>query len=81
MHPKIHSIGSLLHVLTRLYYEVRLGVFHETLLGNYKKVFKALLDHGADPNNKLTHPFVSEDHFEKIYSDVTGQTPLHFAVP
>ena len=74
--PKIHSIGSLLHVLTRLYYEVSLSVFHAPLLQNYKKVF----NHGADPNNQLKHPFVNEDHFEKTYSDVTGQAPLHFAV-
>jgi len=51
MHPKIHSIGSLLHVLTSLYLEIRLSVFHVPLLENYKKIIKLLLDHGADPNH------------------------------
>ena len=80
MHPKIHSIGSLLHVLTSLYYEIRLSVFHAPLLEIYKKIFKILLDHGADPNNQLMHPFIEMEYFEKIYSDVNGQTPLHSAV-
>jgi len=80
MHPKIHSIGSLLHVLTSLYYEIRLSVFHVALVENYKKMFKLLLDHGADPNHQLLHPWIEKEMFEKIFSDVTGQTPLHFAV-
>jgi len=80
IHPKIHSIGSLLHVLISLYYEVRLSVFNVPLLESYKKVFKVLLDHGADPNKPLHHPFMDSNQFEKIYVDLTGQTPLHFAV-
>jgi len=80
MHPKIHSIGSLLHVLTNLYYKVRLSVFHVPLLENYKKVFQVLLDHGADPNNQLMYPFVDEHQLEKMYSDITGQALLHSAV-
>ena len=80
MHPKIQSIGSLLHVLTSLYYEIRLSGFHVPLLENYKKMFKLLLDHGADPNHQLEHPWVEKDYFEKICSDVIGQTPLHFAI-
>ena len=80
MHPKIHSIGSLLHVLTSLYYELRLSVFNVPLLENYKKVFKVLLDHGADPNKQLAHPFMDRNQFGKVYVDITGQTPLHFAV-
>jgi len=80
MHPKIHSIGSLLHVLTSLYYEIRLSVFHVPLMESYKKMFKLLLDHRADPNHQLMHPWVEKDYFEKICSDVIGQTPLHFAV-
>jgi len=80
MHPRIQSIGSLLHVLTSLYYEIRLSAFHVPLIENYKKMFKHLLDHGADPNHQLMHPWVEKDYFEKICSDVTGQTPWHFAV-
>jgi hypothetical protein len=80
MHPKIHSLGSVLHVLTSLYYEIRLSVFHAPLLKSYKTIFELLLLHGADPNHQLTHPFIEKDQFEKIYSDVNGQSPLHYAV-
>jgi hypothetical protein len=80
MHPKIHSIGSLLHILTSLYYELRTSVFHTVLLESYQKVFKVLLDHGADPNNQLTHDFANSNMHGVVCAKIMGQTPLHFAV-
>jgi len=80
MHPEIHSVGSVLHVLTSMYYEIGISIFRVPLLETYKKVFKVLLDHGADPNHQLMDPWVKKEMYEKIHSDITGQTPLHFAV-
>ena len=80
MHPKIHSIGSLLHVLTSLYYELRTSVFRTVLLESYKKVFRVLLDHGADLNNQLTHDCANSNMYGVVCAKIMGQTPLHFAV-
>jgi len=81
MHLEIQSIGSLLHVLTSMYYEIRNSVFHKTLLDKYKNMFNVLLQYRADPNFQITHPYLNMTGFDgKNSVNVTGETPLHFAV-
>ena len=81
MHLEIQSIGSLLHVLTSMYYEIRTSVFHKILLDKYKTVFSILLKFGADPNSQISHPYVNIVGMDRRDSvNVTGETPLHFTV-
>ena len=84
MNLEIQSIGSLLHVLTSMYYEIRTSVFNKILLEKYETILRLLLRHGADPNSRITHPYLNIPYLNGMHArdsfNATGETPLHFAV-